>query len=79
MTFDDLPSGYWQVPISPPHLSLSFQYEDKSYYFWVWFVLSFDIVDAAHIFITLTELLMSCILLKGKHVNFYFYDLFSAC
>ena len=79
MTINDLASGYWQVPIFPPHLSLSFQHEDKSYYFWVWVVMSLDIVDAAHIFITLTDPLMSCILLKGKHANIYFYDLFSAC
>jgi hypothetical protein len=77
MTIYDLASGYWQVPIFPPHLSLSFQHEYKSYYFWVWVLMPLDIVDAAHIFIT--DPLMSCILLKGKHANIYFYYLFSAC
>jgi hypothetical protein len=41
--------------------------------------MSLDIVDAAHIFILLTDPLMSCILLKGKLANIYFFDLFSAC
>ena len=36
------------------------------------------IVDAAHIFTTLTDPLMSCILKKGKRVNIYIDDLLSA-
>jgi hypothetical protein len=62
MAVNDLDSGYWQVPIFPPHqtyLGLSFQHDDKSYYFWVWVVMLLGIVDAAHIFTTLTDPLIS--------------------
>ena len=82
MTVNDLDSGYWQVPIYPPHqtyLGLSYQHEDLSLSFWVWVVMPLGIVDAAHIFTALTDPLMDCILLKGMRANIYIDDLLSVC
>jgi hypothetical protein len=71
-----------KVPIFPPHqtyLGLSYQHEDKSYSYWVWVVIPLVIVDAAHLFTTLTDPLIECILLKGKRANISIDDLLSAC
>ena len=68
------------MPIFPPHqtfLGLSFQHEDL--YYLVWVVMPLGIMDAAQIFTTLTDPLMSCILMKGKRANIYIDDLLSAC
>ena len=82
MTVNDLDSGYWQVPIFPPHqkyLGLSFENDDLSMTYWVWVVMPLGIVDAAHIFTALTDPLMDCILLKGMRANIYIDDLLSVC
>ena len=74
MTVNDLDSGYWQVPIYPPHqtyLGLSFQHKDLSVSYRVWVVMPLGIVDAAHIFTALTDPLMDCIFKKGKRANIY--------
>ena len=42
MTVNDLDSGYWQVPIHPPHqtcLGLSSTYDDRTVLYWVWAVM----------------------------------------
>ena len=52
-------------------MGLSYQHEDESYSYWVWVVMPLGIVDAAHIFTTLTDPLIECILLRGKRANIY--------
>jgi hypothetical protein len=62
MTVNDLYSGYWQVPIHPDHqkyLGLHFRHPDGSVDYWVWVVMPLGIVDAAHIFTSITDPLMS--------------------
>ena len=74
MTVNDLDSGYWQVPIYPPHqtyLGLSFRHKDGSFTYWVWVVMPLGIIDAAHIFTTLTNPLIESILLEGKRGQIY--------
>ena len=62
LTVNDLDSGYWQVPIYPPHqtcLGLSFACKDGTILYWVWAVMPLGIIDAVHIFTALTDSLMS--------------------
>ena len=82
MTVNDLDSGYWQVPIYPPHqtcLGLSFACEDGAVLYWVWVVMHLGIIDAAHIFTALTDPLMSFLQSKGSRSNICIDDLLSMC
>ena len=82
MTVNDLDSGYWQVPIYPPHqtcLGLSYTCEDNSVLYWVWAVMPLGIIDAAHIFTALTCPLMSYLQVHGKRSSIYIDDLLSLC
>ena len=44
MTVNDLDSGYWEIPIHPDHQKY------LGLHFWVWVVMPFGIVNAAHIY-----------------------------
>ena len=82
MTVNDLDSGYWQVPIYPPHqtcLGLSFTCDDGSVLYWVWAVMPLGIIDAAHIFTALTHPLMSYLQVHGARSSIYIDDLLSLC
>ena len=80
MTVNDLDSGYWQVPIVPPrqtYLGLAYEHGDGSYSYWVWVVMPFGIIDAAHIFTALTDPLMSHLALQNARSQIYIDDLLS--
>ena len=80
MTVNDLDSGYWQVPIHPDHqkyLGLHFRHPDGSVDYWVWVVMPLGIIDAAHIFTSITDPLMSHLQLGGARSNIYIDDLLS--
>jgi hypothetical protein len=83
MTVNDLDLGYWQVPIFPPHqtyLGLALEHPDGSFDYWVWVVMPLDIIDAAHIFTTLTDPLMSHLASEGARSQIYSIDdLISFC
>ena len=80
MTVNDLDSGYWQVPIHPDHqqfLGLHFIHPDGSVDYWVWVVMPLGITDAAHIFTSITDPLMSHLQLAGARSSIYIDDLLS--
>jgi hypothetical protein len=75
-------SGYWQVPIFPPnqtYLGLAFEHPDGSFSYWVWVMMPLGIIDAAHIFTTLTVSLISHLASEGARSQFYIDDLISIC
>ena len=71
MTVNDLDSGYWEIPIHPDHQKY------LGLHFWVWVVMPFGIVDAAHIFTSINDPLMSHLQLGGARSNIYIDDLLS--
>jgi hypothetical protein len=80
MTVNDLDSGYWHVPIYPPHqtyLGIHFVHENGEIIYWVWAVLPLGITDAAHIFTCLTNPLMGFLRLRGVRSIIYIDDLLS--
>ena len=82
MTVNDLDSGYWQVPIYPPHqtcLGLSITCDDGTVLYWVWAVMPLGIIDAAHIFTALTDPLMSYLQVHGARSSIYIDNLLSLC
>jgi hypothetical protein len=80
MTVNDLDSGYWQVPIYPPHqiyLGLHYRHSDGRIDYWVWVVMPLGIIDATRIFTSITDPLMSHLQLDGARSTIYIDDLFS--
>ena len=80
MTVTDLDSGYLQEPIYPPHqtyLGLHYKHPDGSIDYWVWVVMPLGIIDAAHIFTSIIDPLMSHLQLAGARSTIYIDDLLS--
>ena len=76
----DLDSGYWQVTIYPPHqtyLGLHYRRPDGSVDYRVCVVMPLGIIDAAHIFTSITDPLLSHHQLYGARSTMYIDGLLS--